>query len=98
MEKNMERENIIKNLENELNNVKTKNDLANVKALFLGKSGVVTNLSLKMKEIPNEEKKEYGKYLNEIKILVTNKIEDKNNEIIRLELEAKLNSEKIDIF
>ena len=97
MEKNMERENIIKNLENELNNVKTKNDLANVKALFLGKSGVVTNLSLKMKEIPNEEKKEYGKYLNEIKILVTNKIEDKNNEIIRLELEAKLNSEKIDI-
>ena len=51
MEKNMERENIIKKLENELKNVKTKNDLATLKAEFLGKNGIVTNLSLKMKNM-----------------------------------------------
>ena len=66
MEKNMERENIISSLEKELETIKTKNDLLNVKALYLGKSGIITNLSLKMKEIPNEEKKEYGKFLNDI--------------------------------
>ncbi len=97
MEKNMERENIIKKLENELKNVKTKNDLATLKAEFLGKNGIVTNLSLKMKEIPNEEKKEYGKFLNEIKVLVLEKIEAKNTDIEKNELETKLNSEKIDI-
>ena len=93
----MERENIIENLENELINVKTKNDLANLKALYLGKSGIVTNLSLKMKEIPNEEKREYGKFLNEIKILVTKKFDDLLKEIESRELEEKLNREKIDI-
>ena len=36
---------------------------------------MVTKLSLKMKSIPNEEKKEYGKFLNEIKNEVTEKFE-----------------------
>lgn len=93
----MERENIIENLEKELINVKNKNDLANLKATYLGKSGIVTNLSLKMKEIPNEEKREYGKFLNEIKELVTKKFDDLLKEIDKRELEEKLNREKIDI-
>ena len=45
MEKNMERENIISSLEKELKTIKTKNDLLNIKALYLGKSGIITNLS-----------------------------------------------------
>ena len=64
MEKEQERKNIIESLEKELEVIKTKNDLANLKALYLGKNGIVTNLSLKMKDIPNEEKREYGKFLN----------------------------------
>ena len=93
----MERENIINSLEKELETVKTKNDLANIKALYLGKGGIVTNLSLKMKEIPNEEKREYGKFLNEIKEEVTKKFEELNLELEKRELENKLNNEKIDI-
>ena len=48
MEKEQERKNIIESLEKELEVIKTKNDLANLKALYLGKNGIVTNLSLKM--------------------------------------------------
>jgi len=97
MEKDNERKNIIESLEKDLEVIKTKNDLANVKALYLGKSGIVTNLSLKMKEIPNEEKREYGKFLNEIKDEVTKKFDALSEEIERRELESKLESEKIDI-
>ena len=59
MEKEQERKNIIESLEKELEVIKNKNDLTNLKALYLGKNGIVTNLSLKMKDIPNEEKREY---------------------------------------
>ena len=89
MEKEQERKNIIESLEKELKVIKTKNDLANLKALYLGKNGIVTNLSLKMKDIPNEEKREYGKFLNEIKDEVSLKFETLLKEIERKELEEK---------
>ncbi len=97
MENDLQRKDIIESLENELKNIKTKNDLANIKALYLGKNGLVTNLSLKMKEIPNEEKKEYGKFLNEIKNEVTLKLDLIYQELDKKELEEKLESESIDI-
>ena len=97
MEKNMERENIISSLEKELETIKTKNDLLNIKALYLGKSGIITNLSLKMKEIPNEEKKEYGKFLNNIKQEVLEKFDFLMKEIEKRELQEKLVKESIDI-
>ena len=97
MEKNMERENIISSLEKELETIKTKNDLLNVKALYLGKSGIVTNLSLKMKEIPNEEKKAYGKFLNDIKQEVLEKFDLLMKEIEKRELQEKLKKESVDI-
>ncbi len=97
MEKNMERENIISSLEKELETIKTKNDLLNIKALYLGKSGIITNLSLKMKEIPNEEKKEYGKFLNDIKQEVLEKFDFLMKEIEKKELQEKLKKESVDI-
>ena len=97
MEKDMERKNIIDSLEKELELIKTKNDLANIKALYLGKNGIITNLSLKMKEIPNEEKREYGKFLNEIKEEVTSKFDNLAKLIEERELNEKLTREKIDI-
>ena len=96
--KNTENEkNIIHQLEKELESVKTKNDLLNIKSMYLGKSGIVTNLSLKMKEIPNEEKKEYGKFLNDIKREVLEKIDFLMQELEKKELQDKLAKESVDI-
>ena len=89
--------NIINQLEKELESVKTKNDLLNIKSMYLGKSGIVTNLSLKMKEIPNEEKKEYGKFLNDIKREVLEKIDFLMQELEKKELQDKLAKESVDI-
>ena len=96
--KNTENEkNIIHQLEKELESVKTKNDLLNIKSMYLGKSGIITNLSLKMKEIPNEEKKEYGKFLNDIKREVLEKIDFLMQELEKKELQDKLAKESVDI-
>ena len=93
----MEKENIIKELEDSLKKVITKNDIAQIKALYLGKNGIVTNLSSKMKDIPNEEKREFGKFLNEIKTEVLEKIENANTLLEERELKEKLEREEIDI-
>lgn len=97
MEKNMEKENLIKDLEERLENVITRNDLAIIKSMYLGKDGVITGLSSKMKDIPKEEKANYGKFLNEIKNEVTSKIEELYQEIEKKELQKKLESDAIDI-
>ena len=97
MENDKKRQDIINSLEKELEVIKTKNDLLNVKSLYLGKSGIITNLSLKMKEIPNEEKKEYGKFLNDIKQEVLEKFDCLMKEIEKRELQEKLKNESIDI-
>ena len=97
MEKELERKNIIEGLEEKLKEVKTKNDIAQIKAQYLGKDGIITNMSIKMKELPNDEKPLYGKFLNEIKSEVVEKIDSLNKEIEERELNEKLKSESIDI-
>ena len=93
----MDKKEIIEKLESELETVKTKNDLAVIKAHFMGKDGIVTNLSLKIRDIPNEDKKEFGKFLNEIKNEVMSRIDNLLKELEEKELNQKLEGEKIDI-
>lgn len=97
MEKDIQRKDIIEKLNCDLSVIKTKNDLASIKALYLGKTGVITNLSSKMKELDPSDRKEYGKFLNELKMEVLEKLETVSKEIETRELEEKLNQEKIDI-
>lgn len=78
----------------EVNDMKTLND---VRVEYLGKQGKVTELSKMMKDVPNEQKKEFGMKVNEVRTLVTSKIEEKKNELETKALNEKLESEKIDI-
>lgn len=78
----------------EANDMKTLND---VRVEYLGKQGKVTELSKMMKDVPNEQKKEFGMKVNEVRMLVTSKIDEKKKELENIELNKKLESEKIDI-
>lgn len=45
-----------------------KNELEAFRIKYLGKKGVVTDLFAAFKTVPNEEKKEFGKLLNQLKV------------------------------
>ena len=89
---------LIKNsLDSDLNGVNSINDLVNLKAKYLGKKGLVTELTSNMKDLSIEERKEVGRFSNEVRTLVTDKITAKEEEIKTKELNSKLEKETIDI-
>ena len=60
-------EEIKKQFEQEIALVENLTDLNELKVKYLGKKGIITELNSKIKEIPNEEKKEYGQKVNALK-------------------------------
>ncbi len=90
-------ENIKNDIIKDLEKVDNLNILNDLKVKYVGKKGIITLLYTKMKEIPNEEKKEYGMKINELKTLFNNKYEEVKKELEDNALNLKLNSEKIDV-
>lgn len=74
--------------------MKTLND---IRVKYLGKQGMVTELSKMMKDVPNEQKKEFGMLVNEARGHVTNALEEKKAILEKEALDKELASEKIDI-
>lgn len=74
--------------------MKTLND---IRIKYLGKQGMVTELSKMMKEVPNEQKKGFGMLVNEVRGHVTNALEEKKAALEKEALDKELASEKIDI-
>lgn len=75
-------------------NLKEVNEL---KVTYLGKKGPVSELTMHLKELDNEEKKEFGKILNELKTEISSKLEEKIKNYEEREMKEKLASEQIDI-
>ena len=74
--------------------IKELNDL---KVAYLGKSGKITELSKGMKDVLNEEKKEYGMLLNELREIFNSHYESYKEKLETEELNKKLASEEIDV-
>ena len=93
----MNKEEIIKLIEEKTSNINTLDELNNLKVEFLGKKGIITEYQGMIKDIPSDEKKEFGMKVNEVRTLFNNKYEEIKN---RLEIEIinkKLEEEAIDI-
>ena len=88
---------IINDLKKDLEGVSSEHDINMVKAKYLGKKGVVTALYSKMKDLSNEEKKDFGAKINTIKNEATKLLDDKKNEIEVKQLNERLQNESIDI-
>ena len=91
----------INKMKEEINNIfKEEIDIKRLNELkveYLGKSGKITELSKGMKDVPNEEKKEYGMLLNELRELFNNSYDSYKEKLETEELNKKLASEEIDI-
>lgn len=64
---------------------------------YLGKKGKISGLMKQMKNVPNEEKREFGQQVNALKNDAAALLETKKKELEAKALEEKLASEKIDL-
>ena len=93
-----EKANLIKQeLLNEINNVNNLQDIVLLKSKYIGKNGMVSELTKNMKDLSIEERKEVGQITNVLKTEVTEIITSKEKEINNALLNAKLMAEVIDI-
>ena len=90
-------ENIIEEIKTKLEQVTDVNKLNDLKAEYLSKKGKISELTSTIKDLPIEEKKTFGKKLNEIKQEASSLIDGKRKSIELEILNAKLESEAIDI-
>lgn len=84
-------------IEKLFNDVKNMQELNNLKVEYMGKKGKITELNACIKELPNEEKKEFGMRVNELRELFNN-----NYTLLKEKFEIdlvnkKLESERIDV-
>lgn len=90
-------ESIKKDLENEIKNINNQNDLVQLKAKYLGKEGIVTNLTKGMKDLSPEERVERGKVATEVRNYVTEVLNKADEDLRNKILNEKLEKETIDI-
>lgn len=93
-----ELENVLTLFKTEVEKVTSEKELDNLRVAYLGKKGKLTELMGKIREIPNEQKREYGQKINQIKTEIENTMsalkETLENEKIAKSL---ANEKKIDI-
>ena len=99
MEKEYQERNIKieKELKEDLLKVTTNNDLVQVKAKYLGKTGIISDLTKNMKDLKEEERIITGKYASEIRNIANNLLKEKEEELKEEELNKRLREETIDI-
>ena len=72
-------------------------ELNNLKVKYLGKKGLITELNSEIKNIPNEDKKEFGMMVNELRVEFNNYYDEEKKRLDLEELNKRLESEAIDI-
>ena len=75
----------------------TLEELNNLRVEYLGKKGLITELNAMIKDLPNDEKKEFGKSVNELRTLFNTKYEEVKVKLEQDLINKKLESEKVDI-
>ena len=80
-----------------LEEVTNEQDLNNLKANYLGKKSVLSEIMATMKELPIEKKKELGQKANIFRQKIEEKIEAKRQNLIQKTINLKLKTETIDV-
>ena len=71
--------------------------LEEIRVNYMGKKGIFTEISKKMKDLSSEERPVIGQIINEVKTKIVELLEEKNNNLNKKALDEKLASEVVDI-
>ena len=91
------KEKILEELKKDQGNVKTLEELNELKVKYLGKKGLITLLNQEIRNIPNEEKKQFGIMVNSLREKFNSFYDDSRKKFEDEILNKKLQSEAIDI-
>ena len=81
----------------EVDDVKDENSLNLFKGKFLGKNSNLTSFFASMKTVPNEEKKDFGILLTNLKTKLNAFFQKKEEELKQIALNHRLEKERVDI-
>ena len=84
-------------IQNYIKESKTLQKLEEIRVNYMGKKGIFTELSKKMKDLAADERPKMGQVINEVKEKITSFLDEKNKELKEKELNEKLEKEIIDI-
>ncbi|MBO5178976.1 MAG: phenylalanine--tRNA ligase subunit alpha [Clostridia bacterium] len=77
--------------------IKTMQELNDLKAMYMGKKGVITELNNGIKDVAPEEKKEYGMIVNSVRVLFNDLFTATQTKIQEEIVNEKLKKDTIDI-
>ena len=90
-------EDIKKEIEKDLESVNDLKNLSELHIKYLSKKGIITELNSKIKDVPNDKKKEFGMEVNSLRTYFNEKYNALKEKLETDELNKKLESESIDI-
>lgn len=90
-------EELKKSFYEELASIKNLSDLSNLKAKYLGKKGIITNQLKSLSAMTVENRRQHGKFLNELKDAIEKSLQDKELELKEESFKKQLLAESLDI-
>ena len=93
----MKYEDIKKLIEEDKKSINNLQELNDLRVKYLGKKGLITELNSEIKNIPNEEKKEFGMKVNELRTMFNEFYDNTKEKLEEDILNKKLENEAIDI-
>lgn len=91
----------IENIKKEILKIDDINDIRNLndlKVRMVGKKGLITSLYSKMKELSDDDKKAFGKEINDLKVVFSSKFEERMRVLEDEEVKKGLEKDRIDLF
>ncbi|NBO24472.1 MAG: phenylalanine--tRNA ligase subunit alpha [Chlamydiae bacterium] len=88
---------LLKQFQEEIRQLEGSKGLEAVKIAYLGKKGSIAKLMADLRLFPDDEKKEFGKKVNDLKDHVTKVVEELELVLEKKELDLKLHQETLDI-
>lgn len=90
-------ERVKEELEQDLKELHSLEQLNDLKIKYLGKKGLITELNQEIKNVPSEEKRDFGQKVNEVRGMFLKFYEEKKRQFEEETLNKKLANEAIDI-
>lgn len=87
---------LAQNATEEFSTCENSKDLNDLRVKYLGDKSVIVNMRRNMKDVPKEDKPEFGKLVNQILQSINADFDSAKNRIEAKELNAKLQAERID--